>query len=229
MKVYNLGLDLEAGKYKYETECFKKLLDKFSPAKKTPYTVEFTNQEPEKTEAVVFNPEKKLDLVLNDLDRVEKRILRAESREEQEALESARKKLEEEKFLCDCDFEEDRIIFLKQLQLLTFKPAVEIEDAGLPEKIIETLLFKAGVILFYTVGKKEVKIWSLKRGLTILDAAGKIHSDLRRGFIRGEVFKCKNLDSFFNLAEARMRGFVKSVDKSYTVEEGDVIEIKFSV
>lgn len=229
MKIYNFGLELEPGKYKYETECFKKLRDKFSPPKKTPYTAEFTDQEAEKAEAVVFSSAKKLDLVVNDLDKIEKRFLRAESQQEREILELAQQKLEAENFLCDCEFEEEKKIFLRQLQLLTFKPAVEIEDITDTDRIIEAVMHKAGMILFYTVGKKEVRAWSLKKGLTVLDAAGRIHSDLQRGFIRAEVFKCSDLDSFFNLAEARVKGLVKSADRNYIVAEGDIIEIKFNV
>ena len=62
-----------------------------------------------------------------------------------------------------------------------------------------------------------------------LEAAGKIHSDLKRGFIKAEVTNCRDLDSFFNMAEARSRGFVKIVGKDYIVQKGDIIEIRFNV
>jgi len=62
-----------------------------------------------------------------------------------------------------------------------------------------------------------------------LEAAGKIHSDLKRGFIKAEVVNCRDLDNFFNWAEAKSKGFVKIVGKDYIMQENDIIEIRFNV
>jgi len=95
--------------------------------------------------------------------------------------------------------------------------------------LIEKLISKAGILLFFTAGKKEVHVWNVDKGESILEAAGKIHSDLKRGFIKAEITNCKDLDSFFNMAEARSRGLVKIVDRDYIVEEGDIVDIRFNV
>ena len=95
--------------------------------------------------------------------------------------------------------------------------------------MIKKLIDKSGIVLFFTVSKKEVHVWSVNKGENVLEAAGKIHSDLKRGFIKAEVTNACDLDSFFNMAEARSRGFVKVVDKDYIVREADVIEIRFNV
>ena len=70
MKIFNLGLrDIQPGKQAYKPSCFEKLVAKFSPAKVTPYSVEFIDQDIEKAEAIVFANNKRLDLIVADLER----------------------------------------------------------------------------------------------------------------------------------------------------------------
>ncbi|MCF7870383.1 MAG: DUF933 domain-containing protein, partial [Candidatus Omnitrophica bacterium] len=123
--------------------------------------------------------------------------------------------------------------FLKNIQLVSLKPIV-IKDNFQGEEqqiqaLIKEVLDAAGRILFFTASNKEVKAWDLKEGKTILEAAGRIHSDLMRGFIRAEVVNCKNLEDFYNMAEAKSKGLVQTVGKDYVVQAGDIIYVKFSV
>ena len=131
--------------------------------------------------------------------------------------------------LCDFEISEEQKEVLKLLQLVTFKPAIgkeQVEDVnGLVKEVIE----KSDILLFFTAGKKEVHAWSVKKGEIVLEAAGKIHSDLKRGFIKAEVVNCKDLDNFFNMAEAKAKGLVKLVDRDYVMRENDIIEIRFNV
>jgi len=229
MKIFNLGLDIEPGKYKYKPACLDKLAEKFSPQKVTPYSVEFIDSEPETADALIFDINKKLDLVLIDLEKIEKRLLRTEEKGEKALLVRAQKVLEEEKLLCDVEFSPQETETFKLLQLITCKPFLAVAQVDDIDELIRKIIGKAGMILFFTANKKEVHVWSIDKGENILEAAGKIHSDLKRGFIKAEVAKACDLDSFFNMAEARSRGFVKIVDKDYIVQEGDIIEIRFNV
>jgi len=229
MKIFNFGLEIEPGKHKYKLEGLDKLVEKVSPQKVSPCLVEFTDSEPENADAIVFDLSKKLDLVLIDLEKIEKRLLRVEDEGEKVLLAKAQKFLEEEKLLCDIDFSSSELEALTLLQLATCKPCLGVDKVSDIDELIKKIIDKAGVLLFFTAGKKEVRVWNMKKGENILEAAGKIHSDLKRGFIKGEVTNACDLDSFFNMAEARARGFVKVVDKDYIVEEGDIIEIKFNV
>ena len=229
MQIFNYGLNIQQGKYPYKDSCFKKLADKFSPGKLSPYTVEFTEQDPEKADAVVFDINKRLDLIVGDLEKIENRALRSESEEEKRILKNAQEALEKEKFICDLEVPEAENIFLKQLQLISSKPALGKAEPFEIDSLIAELIQKSGLLLFFTAGKKEVRAWPLKKGLNILEAAGKIHSDLKRGFIKAEIVNCSELDKFFNMAEARSRGLVKVVDRDYIVSENDIIEIRFSV
>ena len=231
MKIFNLGLDIEPGKHKYKSEEFKKLVEKFSPQKVSPYSVEFIDTEAESSDAIAFDINKRLDLVLIDLEKIEKRLLRSEDEKEKELLARAQKVLEEEKLLCDIEFSNEEAEILKLLQLVTYKPCLGADSPQIdkPDEVIRKVMDKAGILLFFTAGKKEVRAWGLKKGESILEAAGKIHSDLKRGFIKADITKIRDLDNFFNMAEARAKGLVKIVDRDYIVQEGDIIEIRFSV
>ncbi|MCK5288425.1 MAG: DUF933 domain-containing protein, partial [Candidatus Omnitrophica bacterium] len=196
MKIFNLGLKIEPGKYKYKCDNFDKLVLKFAPQKITPYSVEFIETDLEKCDAIVFDIEKKLDLIVIDLDKIEKRILKTEDEKEKQILNKALGKLEEESLLCDLDFTEEESMILKTLQLVTYKPSIEKSNVEDINCLIKEVLKKAEIILFFTAGKKEVHAWSLEKGSSILEAAGKIHSDLKRGFIRADVVNCSELDNF---------------------------------
>jgi len=80
-----------------------------------------------------------------------------------------------------------------------------------------------------TVGEDECRAWTLSRGASAVDAAGAIHSDLARGFIRAEVVTFEDLMASGSTAEARKRGKLRSEGKAYAVRDGDVIEVLFNV
>ena len=86
-----------------------------------------------------------------------------------------------------------------------------------------------GLISFFTVGPDETRAWTIRRGSTAVDAAGAIHTDLARGFIRAEVIGWGELLELGSLAEAKKQGRVRSEGKTYEVADGDVIEVLFNV
>jgi ribosome-binding ATPase YchF (GTP1/OBG family) len=229
VKVAIFGLDIQPGKYKYVPDDFNKLVEKFSPKKVTPYTIEFLADDFDKADAVIFGSDKKLDLILLDLDKAEKRLDRTDDDKERIILNKIQKLLEEEILLCDVQFSEEEETAIKHLQFVTFKPALGKDSLDDTQQLIREIMDKAGVFLFYTAGKREVRAWELKKGSTVLTAAAKIHSDLARGFIKAEVVNSRELDNFFNLAEAKAKGLVIQVDRDYVVQPGDIIEIKFNV
>jgi ribosome-binding ATPase YchF (GTP1/OBG family) len=229
MKVATFELDITPGKYKYTCEYFTKLIKKFSPKKETPYTVEFIGADYVKADAVIFNGNKKLDFIFIDLEKIENRLLRAVDSKEKEFLGELQALLEKETLLCDADFNEEQKVLLKNISPVTYKPCLGKPEVGQMDVLIKELLIKAGILLFFTAGEKEARAWELKKGSTIIEAAGKIHTDLARGFIKADVVNCSELDKFHNMAEARAKGLVKTVDKNYIVEDSDIIEIKFSV
>ncbi|PIU57049.1 MAG: redox-regulated ATPase YchF [Chloroflexi bacterium CG07_land_8_20_14_0_80_45_17] len=86
-----------------------------------------------------------------------------------------------------------------------------------------------GLISFFTTASAELKAWTIPRGITAPKAAGKVHSDMERGFIRAEVISYSDLERCGNLAEVRKRGLLKMEGKNYVVQDGDVITFLFNV
>jgi hypothetical protein len=85
------------------------------------------------------------------------------------------------------------------------------------------------LVTFFTAGEKETRAWTLRRGQTALDAAGTIHSDIARGFIRCEVIRWQDLVECGSRAEVAKRGLQRLEGKDYVVEDGDVLNIRFNV
>jgi GTP-binding protein YchF len=109
-----------------------------------------------------------------------------------------------------------------------------LEDLGIRDsamlKLCRTSYNALGLISFFTVGKDEVKAWTIKAGTPALVAAGKIHSDIERGFIRAEVVGFDDYRSAdFTMGKARERGLVRLEGKTYVVQDGDIINFKFNV
>jgi hypothetical protein len=108
-----------------------------------------------------------------------------------------------------------------------------LDDLGIAEasrgRVIARTYALLGLFSFLTAGPDECRAWTIPEGATALDAAGTIHSDLARGFIRAEVVDWKDLVESGSMAEARKRGIVRSEGKAYQVRDGDVIEVLFNV
>jgi hypothetical protein len=107
------------------------------------------------------------------------------------------------------------------------------EDLGLEgsslERVIRASYSLLGLISFFTAGPDETRAWTVRRGASAVDAAGAIHSDLARGFIRAEVIGWQELLELGSMTEAKRHGKVRSEGKTYQVQDGDVIEILFNV
>ncbi|MCX7857454.1 MAG: redox-regulated ATPase YchF [Deltaproteobacteria bacterium] len=97
------------------------------------------------------------------------------------------------------------------------------------EKIVKTAYKILDLITFYTIVGKEVRAWTIKRGTTCVEAAGKIHSDMEKGFIKAEVISYDDFVKAGSEKEARERGLVHLEGKDYIVKDGDILHIRFSV
>jgi GTP-binding protein YchF len=108
-----------------------------------------------------------------------------------------------------------------------------MDDLGIGEpgrgRVIRLTYGLLGLLSFFTAGEDECRAWTIHRGDTAVDAAGEIHSDLARGFIRAEVIGWEELLECGSIAEARKRGLLRSEGKGYEVRDGDVLQILFNV
>ncbi len=108
-----------------------------------------------------------------------------------------------------------------------FMEELGIADSGL-DRVIALSYRLLGLISFLTAGPDEVRAWPIRDGSNAVDAAGAIHSDLAKGFIRAETVGYEDLLSLGSMAEARKAGKLRSEGKTYRVRDGDVVEILFS-
>ena len=103
------------------------------------------------------------------------------------------------------------------------------EGASALEEVVRRLSDELGLISFFTAGEKETRAWTLRRGQTAIDAAGTIHSDIARGFIRAEVIRWDDLVKAGSHAEAARAGLQRLEGKTYEVQDGDVLNVRFNV
>ncbi len=114
---------------------------------------------------------------------------------------------------------EDKLLFLSDMGL---------EESGL-DRLIRAGYELLGLISFLTAGQPEVRAWTITRGTKAPQAAGKIHSDIERGFIRAEVIDYDTLIQLGSISAAREKGLVRSEGKEYEMKDGDVVHFLFNV
>ncbi len=117
---------------------------------------------------------------------------------------------------------------LPEEEAAEFLAELGLQDSGL-ERLIRTGYRTLGLITFLTSGEKEVRAWTVTEGTRAPQAAGVIHTDFERGFIRAEVIAWDRLIEAGNLANARSKGWIRTEGKEYVVQDGDVIHFLFNV
>ena len=106
--------------------------------------------------------------------------------------------------------------------------ALGLEESGL-DKVIKKSYDLLGLMSFLTAGEPEVRAWTIKKGTKAPQAAGKIHSDIERGFIKAEVVSYDDLMKAGSMLNAKEKGLVRSEGKEYIMQDGDIVLFKFNV
>jgi len=114
---------------------------------------------------------------------------------------------------------EDREVFLKEMG---------IQEPGI-HRVARAVYRRLGLISFLTAGEDEVRAWTIREGTRAKEAAGKVHSDMERGFIRAEVVRFDDLQALGSMAKVREKGLVRLEGKDYVVADGDIINFRFNV
>ena len=127
-----------------------------------------------------------------------------------------------------CASIESEIAELDDDEKALFLEDLGVEEAGL-DKLVRASYRTLGLMSFLTAGEDETRAWTIKIGTKAPQAAGKIHSDFERGFIKAEVVNYKTLLELGSLAAAREKGLVGMEGKEYVVKDGDVILFRFNV
>jgi len=123
---------------------------------------------------------------------------------------------------------EAELIALPVEERQEFLEGLGVSEGGL-RSLIRATYDLLGLRTYFTTGEKETRAWTIRAGMTAPQAAGVIHTDFERGFIRAQTIGCSQLLEAGSLAEARNRGWLRSEGKDYVVAEGDVMEFLFNV
>ena len=147
-----------------------------------------------------------------------------------EAYMSVKKFAEEEhsSIIAVCAGIESEIAELDAEEKALFLEDMGIEESGL-DKLIKASYSLLGLISYLTAGPEEVRAWTITRGTKAPQAAGKIHSDFERGFIRAEVIAFDDLVASGNMVAAKEAGLVRSEGKEYVMKDGDIVLFRFNV
>ena len=123
---------------------------------------------------------------------------------------------------------ERELIDLSDTDAAEFRTGLGLAEGGL-DRVVQLSQQALGLITFFTVGEQEGRAWTVPAGASIFEAAGKIHTDIQRGFIRAEVIGWQDLLDCGSYAEARKRGLLRTEGKTYITQDGDTIHVLFNV
>ncbi len=118
---------------------------------------------------------------------------------------------------------------LKPEEAEIFRGDFEVHAEPAMQRIIRHSYTLLGFLSFFTIGKDEVRAWTIKKGTNAQKAAGAVHSDMEKGFIRAEVLAYNDLIEFGSYAQAQRKGRVRLEGRDYIVQDGDIISFRFNV
>ncbi len=229
MKIGFHDCNLPEGKIKYDDRRMNLLVEKCTPKKVSPYYVEFMRDEFGTSEAVVISRNSILDLLVEDIEKCERQLENSDNDGQKKFFRRCLTHLETEAPLCNLPLSEEENETLRSMSVLSLKPVIILEGERTTAEVIELCLGKAGIVFFYTVGPKEVHAWPIARDSDIVTCAGRIHTDLAKGFIKGDIASFDDFMKCHNWNDCQKKGLVKVVDRDYTIKPGDIIEIRFAL
>ena len=181
-------------------------------------------------DAIVASQESKTDLILKDLEFVETRLGRDPQPAERSALEKIKSLLENERFVFNSGLTPEEIQAVTAHSFYTNKP-ITVAAAG-EDQSSEGLMLRAftegGYICFLTVGGKENRAWPIRKGISAWEAAGTIHSDIQKGFIREEIIGYNDFLEAGGETQAKRAGKQRLEMKPYVVQDFDLVNFRFN-
>jgi hypothetical protein len=181
-------------------------------------------------DAILATRDSQADLILKDLEFVETRLGREPEAAERAALDKIRALLESEKFIFNSGLAAEELQAVAAHSFLTNKPITVAtpEDLQQPDALMLRAVREAGYICFLTVGGKENRAWPIRTGTTAWEAAGTIHSDIQKGFIRAEVISFADFIAAGGETQAKRAGKLRLEQKPYVVQDYDLMNFRFN-
>lgn len=232
MKIAVIGVGgIPVGKHNLKDPRLDRAHELVEAKKKTCAQVDVVREdEAREADAILVSRERLPDLILHDLEFVEMRLGRAPAEGERLALEKIRNALEQERPASRAGLNAEETRLLGAYRLLTCKPVTVAapEEPHAPDALMLRAFAQAGWICFLTVGGKENRAWPIRRGATAWDAAGVIHSDIQRGFIRAEIISFADFLEAGGETPAKRAGKLRLEQRNYVMQDFDVVNFRFN-
>jgi ribosome-binding ATPase YchF (GTP1/OBG family) len=179
-------------------------------------------------DAVVVSPDSLPDLILKDLEFIETRLGREPAEAEKAVLVKMQHHLEAGKCLCQAGLSEDEWKAVVAHSFCTRKPVVvaSSEELQKPEPLMLRAFAESGYISFLTVGGKENRAWPIRKGATAWEAAGSIHTDIQKGFIRAEIISFADFEAAGGETQAKRAGKLRLETKQYVMQDYDITNFR---
>lgn len=170
------------------------------------------------------------DLILKDLEFIETRLARASEEREKALLNKLKSILEKEEFIFNASLSEEEKEAISGYGLLTDRPITVAENKDLDDldSLLTRVLRESGFISFFTTGEKETRAWLIKKGTVAFEAAGVIHSDIQKGFIRAEIISFSDFIQSGGEAQAKQAGKMRLEQKDYILQDADLVNFRFN-
>jgi len=170
------------------------------------------------------------DLLMKDLDFVETRLGRDAGEAEKKVLQKMAEGLVSETPVSKLGLTAEDLAAVSAHAFVTNRPVIVASEADLaaPDALLVRALAESGYICFLTLGGKENRAWPIRAGTTAWEAAGSIHTDLQKGFIRAEIISFADLVEAGGDTQAKRAGKLRLELKTYVMQDYDVVNIRFS-
>jgi hypothetical protein len=206
--------------------------DKLVEAKKKTYAQVDVVAEDElvDADAVLTNADGLLELTFKDLDFIETRLGRGPAADEQAALLKLKAQLEADKTVLTAGLSAEELGPLAIHAFVSKRPIIVAtpEEVAAPETLMVRAFQESGYISFLTVGGKENRAWPIPAGLTAWEAAGTIHTDIQKGFIRAEIIRYADFIEAGGETQAKREGKQRLELKTYVMQDYDVANFRFN-
>jgi hypothetical protein len=181
-------------------------------------------------DSILASQEARADLILKDLEAVETRLGRDPLPAERAALQKIQALLESERFILNSGLSPEEIQSVAAHSFYTNKPITVAsgDEAQNPDALLLRAFAEAGYICFLTVGGKENRAWPIRKGLTASEAAGTIHTDMQKGFIRAEIIGFADFIAAGGETEAKRAGKLRLETKQYVMQDYDLTNFRFN-
>lgn len=181
-------------------------------------------------DTIVVTPESLQDLILLDLEFVEKRLERNPPENEKTILLKAKEILEAGKIIRNDGFSPEELKLISIHSMHTTKPVIVAnkEDLENFDSFLVKVLHQSGYTCFLTVGGKENRAWLIRKGATAVEAAGTIHTDIQKGFIRAEVISYQDFIEHGGETGAKRAGKLRLETRNYIMQDYDIVNFRFN-